>query len=142
VIVAVLDTKVLVSGFPTRTGVPATLIDLWRAEAYRLAVSAPRLAELAEAWRDPYWAARFSPAERAEALALLRSAAIVTPLTVEVTGVATHPEDDLILATAVASRATYLVTGDRKLRAIGAFRGVALLSPREFLTRLEEETRV
>jgi putative PIN family toxin of toxin-antitoxin system len=141
VIVAVLDTNVLVSGFPARTGVPATLIDLWRAEAYRLAISTPILAELAEAWRDPYWAARFSPAERAEALALLRSAAIVTPPTVEVTGVATHPEDDLILVT-VASRVTYLVTGDRRLRAIGAFRGVALLSPREFLTRLEEETRV
>ncbi|MCC7021329.1 MAG: hypothetical protein IT338_00795 [Thermomicrobiales bacterium] len=54
---------------------------------------------------------------------------------------ATHPEDDLILATAVACRASYLVTGDRKLRAVGAFRGVAILSPREFLTRLEDEAR-
>jgi predicted nucleic acid-binding protein len=56
---------------------------------------------------------------------------------VEVSGVATHPEDDLILATAVAANATYLVTGDRKLRAVGNFRGVTILSPREFLATLE-----
>lgn len=76
------------------------------------------------------------PTSSAEAIALLRSAAIVTALTVEVTGVATHPEDDLILATAVAGAAAYLVTGDRRLRAVGAFQGVAILSPREFLERL------
>jgi len=62
----------------------------------------------------------------------------MTPLTVEVTGVATHPEDDLILATAVAGEASYLVTGDRKLRAVGAFQGVTILSPREFLARLAQ----
>lgn len=69
---------------------------------------------------------------------MLRSAAIVTALTVEVTGVATHPEDDLILATAVAGDATYLVTGDCKLRAVGTFRGVSILSPREFLDQLSQ----
>jgi predicted nucleic acid-binding protein len=46
--------------------------------------------------------------------------------------VATHPEDDLILATAIARGASYLVTGDRKLRAVGAFQEVILLSPRDF----------
>ena len=70
-------------------------------------------------------------------ITLLPSAAIMTALTVEVAGVATHPEDDLILATAVASKATFLVTGDRKLRAVGNFQGVTILSPREFLTVLE-----
>lgn len=80
----------------------------------------------------PYWQARYSPAEAADAIALLRADAIVAPLTVQITGVATHPEDDLILATAVSSGAAYLVTGDRRLRAVGAFQGVTLLSPREF----------
>ena len=49
---------------------------------------------------------------------------------------ATHPEDDLILATAVAGNAAYLVTGDRKLREVGSFHGVTMLSPRDFLERL------
>jgi predicted nucleic acid-binding protein len=68
---------------------------------------------------------------------VLRTAAVVTPLTVDVTGVATHPLDDFILATAIASGAYYLVMGDRKLRAITAFQGVTILTPREFLARLE-----
>ena len=33
--------------------------------------------------------------------------------------------------------AAYLVTGDRKLRAIGVFQGVKILSPRASLTALE-----
>ncbi len=53
-IVAVLDTNVLVSGFPARGGVPATLIAAWRQGAYTLVVSEPILEELAETWQDPY----------------------------------------------------------------------------------------
>lgn len=136
-IVAVLDTNVLVSAFPAHGTVPALLIDAWREGAYHLVVSEHILEELAETWRDPYWQARISSTERAEVISLLRGTAIVTALTVEVSGVATHPEDDLILATAVASKATCLVTGDRKLRAVGNFQGVTILSPREFLTVLE-----
>ena len=94
------------------------------------------LGELEESWNDPYWRARISVAEGAEAIALLRTLAIVIPVTGEVSGVATHPEDDLILSAAVASGASYLVTGDRKLQAVGAYRGVTILSPREFMTIL------
>src|SRR5215210_3357313 len=61
VIVAVLDTNVLVAGFPARSGVPATLIDAWRQGTYQLVVSEQILEELAETWRDPYWQALFSP---------------------------------------------------------------------------------
>lgn len=138
-IVAVLDTNVLVSAFPAHGTVPAILIDAWRQGAFHLVISEHILEELSETWRDPYWNARFSSTDGAEAISLLRSAAIVTALTVTVSGVATHPEDDLILATAVASKANYLVTGDRKLRAVGIFQDVTILSPREFLAVLESD---
>jgi len=140
VIVAVLDTNVLVSAFPARGTVPAMLIDAWQQGAFHLVISEHILEELTEAWSDPYWQARFSPTDSSAAIVLLRSDAIVTALTVAVTGVATHPEDDLILATAVAGKANYLVTGDRKLRALGTFHGVIMLSPRDFLERLSPIT--
>jgi predicted nucleic acid-binding protein len=44
--------------------------------------------------------------------------------------------DDLILATALSAQADYLVTGDSQLQGLGAYRGVAIISPREFLSRL------
>ena len=135
-IIAVLDTNVLVSGFPAQRGVPAALIGFWRQGLYHLVVSDAILSELTETWRAPYWQARYSPMEAADAIALLRADAIVVPLTAHVAGVATHPEDDLILATAVSSGAGYLVTGDRRLRTIGAYADVAILSPREFFSLL------
>jgi predicted nucleic acid-binding protein len=52
--------------------------------------------------------------------------------------VAEDEEDDLVLATAVAGDAAYLVTGDRMLRSLGRYRNVTILSPREFLTVLQE----
>jgi len=63
----------------------------------------------------------------------LREQALLTPIIETVAGVATHPEDDLILATSLSARADNLVTGDLKLRRLGRIGGVRIVSPREFL---------
>jgi predicted nucleic acid-binding protein len=55
---------------------------------------------------------------------LLDQTAERTPISVEVVGVATHPEDDVILATAVSADVDYLVTGDVQLQRLRAYRGV------------------
>ncbi|HEU5432515.1 MAG TPA: putative toxin-antitoxin system toxin component, PIN family [Thermomicrobiales bacterium] len=141
-IVAVLDTNVLASGFIGEEkcdSVPGELIRRWRAKTFALVVSDHILAELADAFSDPYFTRRLSPAAIAYALNALRVDAVVQPLTAAVAGVASHPEDDLILATAVSARAPYLVTGDRRLRGRGAYRGTEILSPRRFLAVLESE---
>lgn len=102
-ILAVLDANVLVSGFPGQHGAPAALIATWRDGRFQMIVSEPILDELAKAWQQPYWRSRISPRDAGAALALLRSKAIVSPVNIEVSGIATHPEDDLILATALSS---------------------------------------
>jgi predicted nucleic acid-binding protein len=43
----------------------------------------------------------------------------------------------LILATAVSANADYLVTGDRKLRDLGRYANVTILSPRAFVELLD-----
>ena len=50
-----------------------------------------------------------------------------------VSGVASHPEDDLVLATAISGAAEYLVTGDRQLLALGTFRDIRIVTARQFL---------
>lgn len=52
---------------------------------------------------------------------------------------ATHPEDDVVLATAVSVRPSILVSGDTKLQQLGHHQGVTILSPRDFLTLLEQQ---
>ncbi|HEU0113195.1 MAG TPA: putative toxin-antitoxin system toxin component, PIN family [Thermomicrobiales bacterium] len=141
-IVAVLDTNVLASGFigeDKPTSVPGELIRRWRGKAFALVVSPPILDELTDTFADPYFTRRLSSSEIADALQALRVDAVIQPLTVAVGGVASHPEDDLILATALSAGAPYLVTGDRRLRERGVYRGVQLLTPRQFLALLERE---
>jgi len=52
-------------------------------------------------------------------------------------GVATHPGDDQVLATAVSAQAEYLVTGDKNWQQVATYQGVRVISPRAFLDLLE-----
>ena len=54
-----------------------------------------------------------------------------------VAGVADDHEDDLVLGTAVAAAADYLVTGDAGLLRIGEYGGVRIVTARGFLGLLE-----
>jgi putative PIN family toxin of toxin-antitoxin system len=141
VIRAVVDTNVVVSGFVRANpqAAPVRVLDAWRSGAYTLVVSQPILDEVASTLQEPYFRRRLSPTHIAADLTLLRHQAVITPLSVAVSGVATHPEDDLVLATAVSARADYLVTGDHQLQQLGTYQEVTILSPREFLAVLERE---
>jgi len=137
VIVVVLDTNVLASGFVRPGPPPGRLLAAWRAGRFTLATSEHILAELSHTLEAPYSRRHLSPAEAAANLALVRERArLVTP-TLAVHGVATHPEDDLILAAAVGSGADYLVTGDTQLLRLGRYAGVAIVAPAAFLALLD-----
>jgi predicted nucleic acid-binding protein len=56
-----------------------------------------------------------------------------------VRGVAPDTEDDLVLGTAVAANADFLVTGDKGLLAIGEYCGVRIVTAEAFLQALEQE---
>jgi uncharacterized protein len=118
-ITAVLDTNVLAPGSVSKVGTSARLIGLWRAGAYDLVISEHLLQELGRMFNDPYYRARLPRTEAANIDSLMRSEAILTPIVVTVTGVATQPEDDLVIAAALSARATWLATRDRQLLKIG-----------------------
>jgi predicted nucleic acid-binding protein len=80
----------------------------------------------------PYFAARIDPEVVVAFLQLVSRASESVEIEGRIEGVATHTEDDRILETAVAGKATYLVTGDIKLQGLGEFDGVHIVSPRQF----------
>lgn len=127
------DSNMLVSGFPNSTGAPSTVVTLWRDRQIQFIVSEHILNEVAEAWTSPYWLARFKSSQVDRALRLLRKRALVVDLVIEVSGDATHAQDDPVIATALNGKADYLVTGDKGLRGLGAFQGVEIRTPQEFL---------
>lgn len=135
----VLDTNVIVAGVASPDGPPGQLLRHWERGAFRLLLSEPIYAEVARALTRPYFRRRLTPGQIASVLVSLNEQAMRVSLVSHVHGAASHPEDDLVLATALDGHADALITGDKDLLALGHFRGIAILDPRAFLDRLALE---
>ncbi|MBI4505431.1 MAG: putative toxin-antitoxin system toxin component, PIN family [Chloroflexi bacterium] len=139
-ITAVLDANVLASGFRgflNPASAPGQLIRTWLDGCFQLVVSEHLITELTNTFCTRYFTQHLTSQEIADALLVLRRRATHTPIIASVRDVATHPEDELVLATAVSAQADYLVTGDTKLQKLRTYQGVSIVSPREFLEILE-----
>ena len=137
----VLDSNVLASGIVRRSPEAASvqIIDSWRAGHFELAISQDILDEVTRTLGKPYFRARLSEAQIERALFLLSRRGRLVSLEVYVQGVATHPEDDRILAAALSAAADYLVTGDAGLLGLRDYKGVRITSPRDFLAVLQSQ---
>jgi putative PIN family toxin of toxin-antitoxin system len=134
-VIATLDTNMLASGLISAPGgTIASIIEAWRAGRFEVGLSQYPYDELASTLAEPYFASRVPADARARYLDFVAQHATFYPIMVTVSGVATHPEDDLILATAVSAGADYLVTGDIRFRnRVPSYGGVTPFSPAEFL---------
>lgn len=119
----VLDTNVVASGL-LWDGVPAQLIDVAQAGATELFTSRMLLAELARILRR----AKFAKAIAASGLSLddlvlgyAELARVVTPASISPTVLA-DPDDDHVLACALAATADLIVSGDEHLQRLGSNR--------------------
>ena len=146
VIRAVLDTNVLASGLAgleLRTSAPGIILAQWLAGAgagpFELVVSPHILAELERTLIKPYFRTRRLLAQIEAAEQFVNSVATIVVPTIDVSGVAPHAADDLVLSAAVSAQADYLVTGDNRFLALDSYAGVTILSPRAFLDVLEAE---
>jgi uncharacterized protein len=135
VIRAVVDTNTIVSGVLLSGGASARILDAAHSGQFTLIVSAAIIDEVIRTLNRDRVRRRYRLTAH-NVLATRRfldNDAEVVALTISVQGVATHPEDDLILATAVSGQADYLVTWDTQLQKLGAYAGVTILSPPAFL---------
>jgi len=136
---AVLDTNVLASGTLSAFSPPGQILNAWRKQEFELVISTHIVTELRSTFEKPYFQHRLKKEAVTSFFSLLENEARITSITVRVRGVATHREDDMILATAVSAKADYLVTGDTKLRKkIGtSYKGISLATPEDFLQVLK-----
>ena len=132
----VADTNVLASGlagYDALEGPAAFVLRAWQQRRFDLVASGPILEELERTLAKPYFRQRLGPIGAQRALSFVHTEVHLVIELADVRGVATTPDDDLILATAVAGEASHLVTGDRQLRNLGEYQGVRILGPREFV---------
>jgi putative PIN family toxin of toxin-antitoxin system len=137
--IAVVDTNVLVSGLVRARGdsPPTRILDLWRREVFVLAISAHIRTEVARTLASPYFATRVDPKAHSNFINDLSETAMSVLLIRTVSGVATQPKDDPVLATALNANADYLVTGDKALLNLGTFEGTRIVTAADFVAIVE-----
>lgn len=137
---AVADTNTVVSGFLWK-GAPRALLDAARARRITLYTSAELLAELTEVLPRPKFAKRVAASRMsAERLArrYARLAIRVTPAEIKLT-VLGDPEDDAVLACALAAGADLIVSGDKRLRNLKTYQGMRIVGAAEALVAIEQQ---
>jgi uncharacterized protein len=133
-VITTFDANILVSSsIAPAGGTLSQIIDEWKNRAFEVVISEHIFHEVQRALDDHYFRQRLTSTEITEFLTLVRTRAAFVAISVTVDGVATHPEDDLVLATALSAQADYLVTGDRQLLRLGIYAGVRIVRPREFI---------
>ena len=138
----VLDTNVIVSAAINATSKPAQLINHWERGTFELVLSYSVLAEYRRVLNYPHIrkAHNLSPQEVEDiVLEYEDDAEILVHIEVQDAVVAADPDDDIVVATAVAGNADFIVSGDRHMLDLGEYRGISIIAPAIFLAILEHE---
>jgi uncharacterized protein len=123
----VLDTNVLISALISR-GVCSEILEHC-AQHHTLITSQLILDEVRDNLASKF---RYGPNDVNQVLDLLESRMILVSPVRLATPVCRDPDDDVVLATAIAGAATCIVSGDKDVLAVGPFHGVDIVSPRRF----------
>ena len=129
---AVLDTGVLLAAVITSGTPPDFIYGAWRRKAFELVTSEWQLDELHRVSRYPKLRKYLKPAEADTLVNGLRHQASVLQELPNVE-LSPDPDDNPILATAIAGGADYLVTGDKRdLLSLGKVEALQIVTARAF----------
>ena len=127
------DTNVIVSAVLLAASVPRRAFDKALDEG-KILISVPTLLELSEALSRKKLNAYLLEEERMHFLVALLKEAEMVEITETITD-CRDAKDNKFLELAVSGKADCIVSGDADLLVLNPFRGIPILTPREFLTR-------
>ena len=131
----VLDTGILLAALITSGTPPDLIYRAWRKKAFELITSEWQLEELRRVSRYPKLRKYLKPAEVGTVVNGLRRQATVLQQLPKVE-FSPDPDDNPILATAIAGMADYLVTGDKRdLLSLEKVETVQIITARAFADR-------
>ena len=134
----VIDTNVVISAFLSPSGAPAQVLSYLEQDAFELLVSDPILDEYLRSLSYPKLRALHGMDDDSleQVVNDLRSTAIAVESIESLKVVAQDPDDDKFFECAVAGDASYIVSGDTGVQAVGEYRGIRVVSPAMFVALL------
>ncbi|HME56701.1 MAG TPA: putative toxin-antitoxin system toxin component, PIN family [Terracidiphilus sp.] len=129
----VLDTNVVVSAL-LWNGAPEQLLRISHSEGIQLYTSTPLLEELTETLSKSKFERKIAASLHSiDQLVNIYTnlVSVIRPLFVP--RLAPDPDDDVVIGTALAAKASFLVTGDRSLLSVAEYEGVRIVSVSEAL---------
>lgn len=136
---AVIDTSILIRAIIKPLGSVGPIITRLRDGDYQAVISLPLLEELVATLSLPRIRRKyhFTDDDIATVVALLLTRGLLVAPERRIEA-CRDPKDNIVLETAVAGGAQYIVTGDEDLLVLGSFEGIQILGPAEFLQALEK----
>ena len=129
----VLDTNILVSALMTPRGLPFQAVRLWQEKRYDLVTSTWQIEELRDVSRRDQVRQRLNTSYAGTLINALWSKAFVLDKLPSV-DYSPDPDDNPIIAAAIAGDAQYIVSGDKgDLLALVRVEGVSIVSVRTFV---------
>ena len=130
----VIDTNVLISGIIQKRGFPFKIVSAWEDGSIILVTSAAMIEEARKVLEYPKIKEKYTLEEgeiRQTVLNLMRYSVFVDDIP-RLDVIKEDPSDNVILATAVKGSADYIVSGDAHLLKVNSFRGIRVVTPKDF----------
>lgn len=131
----VLDSNVVISGF-LFGGPPGRVLEYLLEGSVRCFTSLPLLDEIRDVLRRPKFG--LFPEQTLAFVEELRDLCRIVQPEMRVREITEDPADNAVLECAAAAGAGVIVSGDSHLLKLGRWRGVEILTPREFVRRMEK----
>ncbi len=142
---AVADSTILVSAFLRKEGVSAVLLRQAAGGAFPLLLSQAILTETETVLLEREHIRRRYPYSNDDVAAFCQTLQGSFPLLIDLpplTGIVRDPNDDMVLATARAAHATYLITRDLDLLSLQNYEEITIITPEAFMAILRERERL
>ena len=132
----VLDTNVLISSILIDKGNPHKIVDLAIEQKIHNHTSPDMLNELEDKLRN-----KFNESEEyiKRQISLVTNYSEVIEPKEKIKAVPDDPKDDKVIECAMACNADFIVTGDNHLLKLKDFKGIKIVSPKDFLTVINKD---
>ena len=128
-----IDTNILISALISPQGLSNELYQHWLARKFQLTTSTWQLDEIRRVSRYPSIKDNFRPHEVGKLINGLRERALVIDIMPKV-AYSPDPDDNPIIAAALAAHADYIISGDKKdVQSLQRVEGIKIVTTREFI---------